>query len=84
MWTFREIIGLWPTVSAMALDVGVGERTGFSWWQRDSIPSDRFASVVRAAAKRGYVGVTADTLAIIAERRRISRDGHADNDLAAA
>jgi len=84
MHTFRDIISLWPTVTAMASDVGVGERTGFSWWQRDSIPSDRFASVVRAAARRGYIGVTADALAIIAERRRIGRDGHPDNDMAAA
>lgn len=84
MQNFRDIISLWPTVAAMASDVGVGERTGFSWWQRDSIPSDRFASVVRAAAKRGYIGVTADALAIIAERRRISRGGHDGNDMAAA
>ena len=73
MDTFRDVIGLWPTVAALGADVGVGERTAFSWWQRDSIPSGWFAAVVRAAAERHFAGVTAEVLGSIADRRRMPR-----------
>lgn len=83
MQTFRDVIGLWPTVPAFAIDVGVGERTAFSWWQRDSIPADWFAEVVRAAGRRGHIAVTAEAMAIAAEKRRLAKVGH-DNSQCAA
>lgn len=78
METFRDVISRWPTVPSMGVDAGVGERTAFSWWQRDSIPADRFAAIIRAARLRGYEGVTAERLAEIAEKRRLRRDAEAE------
>lgn len=32
------------------------------WWERQSIPPEYYAAVVKAAKKRGFNGVTADVL----------------------
>jgi hypothetical protein len=73
MESFQEIIGQWGTVAAFAADVGVKERTAMSWWQRQSIPADRFAAIVRAAARRGFSRVTPELLIEIAEGRQRRR-----------
>jgi len=73
MRSFQDIIGLWGTVAAFAADLDVKERTAMSWWQRNSIPADWFAPVVRAAQARSFKGVTADKLSVIAEERRLRK-----------
>lgn len=70
---FQHVIALWGSVSAFAADLGVNERTAMSWWQRKSIPSEWFAAVVRSAERRGFIEVTAEKLALIAEARRFAR-----------
>lgn len=74
MQSFRDVIARWPTVAAFAREVGALERTAMSWWQRDSIPAEWFAAVVRAAVIAGFLDVTADRLMAIAELRRLAKD----------
>jgi len=69
MMTFRQIIDLWPTMSALATDVGLQDKyqTVAAWKRRDSIPPDYWRSVVEAA-KRRDLPVTYETLANAAAR----------------
>ena len=67
--SFAAIIDLWPTVAAFASDVGAKEPTAAAWKQRDSIPSDRWLTVIAAADKRGHC-LTLELLAGLAEQRK--------------
>jgi hypothetical protein len=65
--SFREIMELWPTVSAFASDVGVPMPTAAKWRQRDSVPAPFWASILATKpAKKS--GVTADLLVNLAAR----------------
>ncbi len=63
-------MGLWPRVVDFARDVKVTDLTARAWRNRDSIPAAHFNQVAKAAASRGYDGITVQTLADMAERRR--------------
>jgi hypothetical protein len=69
MMTFRQIIDLWPTMSALATDVGLHDKyqTVAAWKRRDRIPPDYWIAVVRAA-KRRDLPVTYETLASAAAK----------------
>lgn len=70
MWgmicTHSDIIGLWPSNDDLALDIDEKPGTVRKWRQRNSIPADKWLSVVRAARRRGLAGVTLELLAKIA------------------
>lgn len=66
MNTFRTIMALWPSRSDLAADCRVQYGTVKQWHLRDSIPADRWLSIVQAASARGITGVSLDTLAHIA------------------
>lgn len=70
MDSFREIIGRWPSRSAFGDDVGAKPGTVRMWHTRDFIPPEFWAAAVRAAASRQIDGVTAETMATLAARRR--------------
>lgn len=67
---FRDVIDLWPSRVAFASDVCISPIAASAWWQRDSIPADRWNAVVAAAQRRGSVDVTHKLLSDLAERRR--------------
>lgn len=73
MNSFRDVIDLWGPRGEMAADLGNSPVTISSWWQRDSIRAEWFCSVVAAAQKRGFDGVTVDLLAQLAEKRARER-----------
>ncbi len=66
MNTFSSIIGLWPSATALAEDLGENPVTVRAWAQRNSIPGDRWLLIVSAARRRGIQGVTLEVLARIA------------------
>lgn len=74
---FSDIIALWPAPGALADDIGVSEHRVRKWRERDSIPGEWFAAVASAARSRGIGGVTAETMASVAQRRRQRQDGDA-------
>jgi len=69
MNTFREILGVWPSVAELARDCGVRWQTVHQWRKRNSIPPTHWAALCGAARRRGIEGVTLETLAQIAARR---------------
>jgi len=65
--SFREVIGLWPSLSSMASDIGASVPAVTKWGQRDSIPAEWWSSVLgteRALA----AGLNAEKLMILAAR----------------
>ncbi len=71
---FEPLIRRWPTVTQFAVEVGCDEKVARGWVNIDSIPATWFAAVRRAAVKRGFHDITADSLASLAERRRLAKD----------
>jgi predicted acetyltransferase len=67
--SFRSVIELWDSRDSMATEVGGGvNRSQVSkWWKRDNIPSEYWASVLRAPRVR-EAGVSADLLTSLAAR----------------
>jgi hypothetical protein len=61
------VIELWPSKEAMALDVSSRASTVSKWWQRDSIPADRWSAVLSTDRARG-AGLTSDALTSLAAR----------------
>lgn len=68
MKTFNDVIELWPSVSDLASDLAVPYGVAKQWRRRNSIPADRWASLIDAARSRGFA-ITADALAEIARTR---------------
>lgn len=61
--SFRNIIELWPSIGDFADDIGVKYVTAQVMKHRDSIDADHWVAVVEAAKRRGYSGITYETLA---------------------
>lgn len=73
MENFKAVISRWGTVATLAADLGIPEPTAYSWHQRDTIPLEWCAAVVRAAASRGFDDITPELLQALGERRRLAR-----------
>lgn len=65
--SFRDVIGLWPSKEALADDISAGLAAVNKWWQRNSIPSDRWAAILSTERARAS-GLTSDTLISLAAR----------------
>lgn len=59
----RELINLWPSISAFADDIGVRYETAKAMRRRGSIPSQYWKLAVEAAQHRGIAGVDYENLA---------------------
>jgi len=55
-----DIFSLWPSISAMADDLGRGYDTVLAWRSRKRIPEDAWPDVIDAAAKRGHTITAGD------------------------
>jgi hypothetical protein len=63
MKTASQILGLWPSLSALSKDIGRHYNTVRSWSERDSIPGKHWAVIIDSATMRGIHGVTLAALA---------------------
>ncbi|WP_301268127.1 MULTISPECIES: hypothetical protein [unclassified Bradyrhizobium] len=70
--SFKDVIGLWPSKEALAGDINAGLPAVNKWWQRDSIPSDRWASILSTKTARSS-GLTSDKLIALAAREDCPR-----------
>ena len=61
--THATIIASWPSTAAFAVDVNVPYESAKAMCRRGSIPPCYWVRVVRAASRRGIVGVTFERLA---------------------
>ncbi len=65
--SFRTVIELWPSREALASDLQVRASAVSKWWQRDSIPAERWSSLLETGVAKSK-GVTAETLTALAAR----------------
>lgn len=70
--TFREIIGQWPTIAVFADDIGVKVGTAKLMRFRDSIHSDHWQAVVRAAKTRNIKGITPQLLIDLQAEKKVA------------
>lgn len=70
MLSFTDVLALWPSLSALAGDIGVPYGVAKQWRMRNSIPPEHWQALIAAAKERRIAGVTADALTAIAARRK--------------
>jgi len=68
--SFTKIIAKWPSTADLAADLGESANTVKKWGQRNSIPSEYWLPLVRAAARRELTGVSLEACARAAENRQ--------------
>ena len=50
--SFKDVIKLWDSQEAFASEIGINLPAVRKWWQRDSIPVDWWAAVIRSSVGR--------------------------------
>ena len=60
--TFREVLGLWPSLRDFASESDAPLVSARKWQQRDSIPPEFWIQVSEAAQRRGFNGITVELL----------------------
>jgi hypothetical protein len=68
--TFDRLIGLWPSIGALANDCDVPYETAAAWKYRASIPHVWWELVAASAKRHGIGGVTYDSLKRMAAANR--------------
>jgi hypothetical protein len=66
--TFRDIVGFWPSLDAMAADARTTVGAIKQWRNRDKIPGEYWAAVAAAADRRG-LPVTLEVLADLSAKK---------------
>ncbi len=76
--SFREVIGLWPSLRALSEEPEVCANliAVRKWHQRDSLPSEEWMGVAKAAQRRGFDEVTVELLARIKAASAIGGPRH--------
>ena len=67
--SFTEIVGLWPSPDAMAVELGAKVETVRKWRQRDSIPAEWWLAIVEAASRQGHQLAIKDMAELAARKR---------------
>ena len=65
--TFRDVIELWPSKEALADEIGARGAAVSKWWQRDSIPAERWSAILATSNAR-RAGLSSDVLTELAAR----------------
>ena len=66
--SFRAVVELWDKREALAAALGVSPSQVSKWWQRDNIPAEYWASLLRIELARA-AGISADRLTVLAARK---------------
>jgi DNA-binding Xre family transcriptional regulator len=66
--SFRTVVELWDKREALAAALGVSPSQVSKWWQRDNIPAEYWASLLRTELARA-AGISADRLTVLAARK---------------
>lgn len=59
----EKLLTIWPTIKALATDLGEPYQTVASWGQR-GVPPRRYAQIIRAAREKGH-NLTFEDLALL-------------------
>jgi DNA-binding transcriptional regulator YdaS (Cro superfamily) len=65
--SFRDVIGLWPSLEDLAADVSVRKPAVTKWRQRNRIPAEKWSAILSTEKARSG-GVTSETLVALAAR----------------
>lgn len=68
--SFRSIMALWPSLEALALDIGATHSTTRKWSQRGRIPAEWWSQVL-STERAKTAGVTSDLLTRLAAREEV-------------
>jgi len=71
--THTEMIRLWPSLAQFSRETGIHYQSVRQFHRRSMIPYWFWAAVVEAAAKRGFQGITYETLAEAAAAAKAGR-----------
>lgn len=75
MDTTESILARWPSMAAIASDLGIDEHAVVRMWKsRGLIPVEHFPGLVRSAAKRDIPGITLEKLFEVRSRAGTSPD----------
>lgn len=69
------VIKSWPSMRALAEDIGVSENNVYAWHRRDRIPSGYWFSIVKAAKKRKLKNITIKFLTNTTRPRAVRKIG---------
>lgn len=72
--SFRDLIALWPSVAAFAVDIGCKPTTARQMKYRNNIDSVHWPQLVEAAKRRKLRGVTFDLLFHLQGQKKIVAD----------
>ncbi len=72
--THQDIIKAWPSITAMASDLGVRYDTVQKWHVRNSIPNEHWRRVIREAIKRDIDGVSYEVLDELRSAGRVAAE----------
>jgi hypothetical protein len=64
----RNIVGLWPSAEALAVEIGAKVEAVRKWRQRNRIPAEWWNAIARSPVARA-AGVTVERMAEMAEER---------------
>lgn len=68
--TFSDVVNLWPTAVELGNELGLRNKTTAKQWRiRNYIPAEFWADIIANAKRRGYPGVTPESLTAMAARR---------------
>jgi hypothetical protein len=68
--SFTDIIGLWPSLSDLAREMGAPAASVRQWKVRDRIPATWWDSLLTAATKRKFRNVNASLLLTLSDQKR--------------
>lgn len=71
MDSFRDLLGQWPSLEALAHDVGATTHRVSKWRIRDRVPSEYWQALLEGAERRG-IPVTPEILIALSNRQRDS------------
>ncbi len=69
MNSFKDVMNLWPSFQALADDLSENLYAVRKWHSRNSIPSNKWLSLITAAKKRRFKAVTLELLAQLADAK---------------
>jgi hypothetical protein len=72
--THKDIMALWPTITAFGRDIGVSPDSAGQMAKRNNIAPDHWFTVIAAAKRRGFTGITLELLLCLRQARKQSRE----------
>ncbi|MGI9338344.1 MAG: carph-isopro domain-containing protein [Gammaproteobacteria bacterium] len=70
--SFKQIVDLWPSVNALADDLGESPAAVYKWRTRNNIPVNHWLTLIEAGEKRGFSINPRFLIGLVDRRTKIS------------